>query len=289
LVIGMPSAKRRRKPLVVLVAFVDDSIDHSGDPDPVFVLGGYVAPEESWERFSDEWEERLPLVAPSKAFKMSELAARWGPDDERIMFFYRVIEQHVAGAFACIAPVKDVDAAFAKFPLKIEHPGIYALMFQAVIDWLCHPRVRTDCKLPLDAKVKFIFDTQMFEDKKIIAGWENQFANMPRHSRQLLDGMPQFESEEEFLPLQAADFYAWWARRHWKDYPDHRVSVNQNYRYPFPWKSHRSVPFFEVSWSEAEVTNALWAIAGVSGRAGAAFWATTSASARPPQSDASTT
>src|SRR4051812_17038159 len=124
LVCGMPSAKRRRKPILVLFAFVDDSVDdYRTESDPLFVLAGFVAPEESWELFSDEWQERLPLVHPSNAFKMSELATRWGENDERVMFFYRVIEKHVTGAFSCVARVKDIEGAFAKFPLRLNVPS----------------------------------------------------------------------------------------------------------------------------------------------------------------------
>jgi hypothetical protein len=241
----------------VFIAFVDDSQDKREGVEPVFVLAGFVAPEEQWEVFSDEWEERLFLVHPSSAFKMSELAYRWGPDDERIKLFYRVIERHVSGAFSCIVPVKDVEAAYAKFPLRLEKPpSIYSLTFFAVLDWVCNPRAQAD--LGISGKVKFIFDTQMVEDTDIMARWNSLFALMPESTKELLEGMPQFEREQDFMPLQAADFYAWWVRRHWREHPEHRVSLGKPYKWVFPWPSERTIPFFEVSWSEAEITQVLW-------------------------------
>jgi hypothetical protein len=263
----MPRSRRGKRALLVLIAYVDDSQeDHARKADPIFVLAGYIAPEEQWELFADEWEARLPLVRPSTSFKMSEVAARWGVHDERIMFFYRVIEQYVSGAFSCIVPVRDVQAAFAKFPLRLGSPGIYSMMFSAVLDWLCNPRAQAD--LGISGKIRFIFDTQMFEDTKIMERWDRLLHYMPESTKALLANMPQFEAEEDFMPLQAADFYAWWARKHWKDHPEHRISLGKPYKWLFPWEAKKAIPCFEVSWGEAEVTAALL-------RASADLWTTT--------------
>jgi Protein of unknown function (DUF3800) len=242
----------------MLIAFVDDSQDSREEvDDPIFVLAGFVAPEEQWEIFSDEWKLRLPWVSPSPAFKMSELAYRWGPDDEKIKLFYRVIERYVSGGFSCIVPVKDVEAAYTKFPLQLKKlPSVYSLMFSAVLDWVCNPRAQAD--LGISGKVKFIFDTQMVEETDITDRWNGLFALMPDSTKELLEGMPQFEREEDFMPLQAADFYAWWVRRHWREHPKHGVSLGYPYKWVFPWPSERTIPFFEVSWSEAEITKVLW-------------------------------
>ena len=181
-VAGMPRSRRGKRALLVLIAYVDDSQeDHARKADPIFVLAGYIAPEEQWELFADEWEARLPLVRPSTSFKMSEVAARWGVHDERIMFFYRVIEQYASGAFSCIVPVRDVQAAFAKFPLRLGSPGIYSMMFSAVLDWLCNPRAQAD--LGISGKIRFIFDTQMFEDTKIMERWDRLLHYMPESTR----------------------------------------------------------------------------------------------------------
>jgi hypothetical protein len=102
----------------VLTAFIDDSADDYGDDEPVFVLAGCIADAENWDKFTEEWQERLKLVHPSGAFKMSEVAQRWGADDERIMFFYRVIEKYVFSTFCCVIPLRDYERALARYPGK---------------------------------------------------------------------------------------------------------------------------------------------------------------------------
>jgi hypothetical protein len=66
--------------------------------------------------------------------------------------------------------------------------------------------------LPLDKKVDFYFDDQSGGATQIAMDWETYRERAPREIRELYGAMPRFESDEHFMPLQAADFWAWWVR-----------------------------------------------------------------------------
>jgi hypothetical protein len=244
-----------RKPFFVLTAFIDDSADAFDGGEPVFVLAGCIASAEDWDGFTAEWQERLDFVHPAKSFKMSEVAARWGVEDERVMFFYRVIEQYVWSVFCCVIPVSAYRGAIAKFPFpQFEPPTPYQLAFIAIVDRLC----RSYEELGYEGRIKFVFDEQMNEDAKILARWDWILERLPEGTQNMVSRTPAFERDDEFLPLQAADFIAWWCRRHWKDNPDNRVSLGGRYKWPFPWAAKRPLPFFELAYLEDDLLKVWW-------------------------------
>jgi hypothetical protein len=70
--------------------------------------------------------------------------------------------------------------------------------------------------LPADQKIDFYFDNQ--SDKKAIAEmWDNYIIERPEEVRKFYGAAPSFRDDEEFLPLQAADFWAWWVRKWYQD------------------------------------------------------------------------
>ena len=58
----------------MLRAYIDDSMD-SVKQGRVLVMGGFIATPERWEKFSDEWRQRLEH-AGWPVFKMNEVWAR---------------------------------------------------------------------------------------------------------------------------------------------------------------------------------------------------------------------
>ena len=46
---------------MVLRAYIDESEHQASEGPPVFVMGGFIAPAESWAKFSDEWQEVLDM------------------------------------------------------------------------------------------------------------------------------------------------------------------------------------------------------------------------------------
>jgi len=59
--------------------------------------------------------------------------------------------------------------------------------------------------------LEFIFD-ETSKKSKIVFGWEQFKAELDSRYRDLITGRINFEDDEKFFPLQAADFRAWWIR-----------------------------------------------------------------------------
>jgi hypothetical protein len=66
--------------------------------------------------------------------------------------------------------------------------------------------------LPTDKKVDFYFDEHSGAGV-LLDYWDEFLESEPREIRELYGSYPRFENDEEFLPLQAADFWAWWVRK----------------------------------------------------------------------------
>jgi hypothetical protein len=66
--------------------------------------------------------------------------------------------------------------------------------------------------LPDGERIDFYFDTRS-EKSAITKGWEAFVSRRPDAFRQFCGATPRFEDDKDFLPLQAADFWAWWIRK----------------------------------------------------------------------------
>ena len=248
----------------MLQAFIDDSRSTVGS---VLVLAGYVATADAWSQFSDDWQELLPFVRPSSAFKMSELATRWGPTDERIEWFYRRIEKHVLAEFSYILPLNDFDAAVAAFPVKFEPPiNPYHRAFSGVLENVAQ---RLD-HLRLTKPIEVFFDEQG-ESNRIMDHWSWVYPRMPEATRSILAGRPNFVSDEDYLPLQAADFLAWWRRRNWEARGDPY--------WVYPWEANRHIPGLEAIDERKLILNDFWGLLDLSARVGCRMLPTISISA----------
>ncbi len=71
LVCGYATPYRRRKLLLMLKGYIDDSGSEPSAPD--FVLAGYVLPAEVWAHFSDEWAAELLRGRPIEYLHMKEI------------------------------------------------------------------------------------------------------------------------------------------------------------------------------------------------------------------------
>jgi hypothetical protein len=211
-----PSTKPWERLFVVFQAYIDDSVTNNG----TFVLGGYIASVESWAAFSKAWEPLLPLFSTRSntgkyRFKMSEMTMRMA--DVRI--FYEVIEQHAAFKVACKITIPDLKRAIDR--IWIERTPIihgdwsnpYFVCFRGLMDLFHQARFdeRTAKVIPIEQKMDFYFDAHT-SSKAIHSAWNEYLQNRPQEVKEMYGNEPRFEDDEEFLPLQAADFWAWWVR-----------------------------------------------------------------------------
>lgn len=241
-VCGLPKEKRRKRPLLVLRAFIDDSGTGGKKAAPVFVLAGYIATIEKWAVFSEDWKPLLDRYGLTR-FKMSEANSRWlsRGEIEPVEQFYRVIERHVSAEARIVVPYKAYDSALARLPFCFEErASIYLLAFTHLFNFIAMNRRN----LGVSGRVDLIFDKGTFPKDLIDRDWELLLSVVSDDAKEMLGNPPMFRSDDEELPLQAADFLAWWVLKGWRDEP----SAPPNWRYP--WKKKRRFPGFEASWDE---------------------------------------
>jgi len=212
-----PALNSAADEIVVLQAYIDDSYNKNG----VFVLAGYIASAESWAAFSKEWEEMLPHGVLDEDgryhFKMSEMALN---DDRmsRVSWFYRIIERHIIGYVSCKIDISELKGIPRRFyiPGAVVDWGLYTnpyyVTFRCLLDMFHNNRARMREAIPDDETIDFYFDEQA-EKTAILAMWDWYINSRGEDVRKYYGATPRFEDDKEFLPLQAADLWAWWVRK----------------------------------------------------------------------------
>jgi hypothetical protein len=209
-----------RRVLMVLQAFIDDSADKTG----TFVLAGHIATAEVWATFAKEWEELLPFGIRdnygSFYFKMSEMVTI--PSRmERVGAFYRIIEKHDVIPISCQLNISELHRVQSRFWIlhktfdwgPYRDPFICA--FRGLMDSV-HDLRQDITLLPANEIIDFIFDQQS-QKKLILRAWDEYIETKPPAVRALYGSAPRFEDDRKFLPLQAADLWAWWIRKWYND------------------------------------------------------------------------
>jgi hypothetical protein len=216
---NLASSRTSRRRLMVWQAYIDES-----EGGGALTLAGYVAPAENWLSFSKDWAEILPLGTLGRNgyhFKWQEMT-QTDERRKRVPAFYRIIEKHVQAGIS-ITIARDLLLS-AKDRILIVSPDLVSKAFAGdIMDhlYLCayfllighfHQFKFDDVVslfVPPEEKVDFIFDDRS-EKGKILFAWEYLKRDAPYRNN--LGATPRFESDDEFLPLQAADFLAGWVR-----------------------------------------------------------------------------
>jgi hypothetical protein len=205
---------------MALKAFMDDSADENG----IYVLAGHIATAGVWVEFTKEWEEMLPRGTLNKDnrfhFKMSEMAMN-SERMERVGSFFRILERHDIYSVSCKINIAELKRAMSRIWVlgysvdwgPYDRPFI--VTFRVMMDYL-HDRRELFPSLPMDEKIDFIFDSQS-EKGIIYAAWDDYLLSKSPESRNRYGATPRFEDDNEFLPIQAADLWAWWVRKWYKD------------------------------------------------------------------------
>jgi hypothetical protein len=257
---GLPPSIAHMRQLMVLQAFIDDSATPGG----MFVLAGHVATAEVWAKFSKDWEEMLRYGVLDKYgsyhFKMSEIAAN-SERMSRVEAFYRIIEQHNLTAISCAVDVRILKKAISRLWAlynridwgPFDDPFFFT--FRALIDCV-HSHREKFIYLP-DEKIDFIFDDQS-QKKTVLSAWDLFVAGREDAARNRFGATPRFENDKEFLPLQAADLWAWWIRE-WHEQGTQTVTDeygNINMVIPLVSSSRPKI-FTAVIYSEEKIVESL--------------------------------
>lgn len=231
---------------MVLQAYIDDSLnDESG----IYALAGYISTAEKWANFSREWEERLPLAVRqpdgSYRFKMSEMAM-FGRM-ENVSAFHNLIVTYAEASIACVINNRDlkdiIDGISASviapngqmIDINIDHikdfwGNPFYLVFYLLMDNFSKMAELRRDMIDIACPVDFYFDDNS-QKEPIRRGWDDFISTVDDRFRKYFGTEPRFESDDKFLPLQAADFRAWWIT-HWAT--EHGLENIGRGEYPFP-------------------------------------------------------
>jgi hypothetical protein len=213
-VTGFPKRERDSRLMGMLQICCDES--GTEGQDAVVVMAGFVTTTEKWTCFSDEWDQMLtphcPVFKMRKESKRKPIAKR----NERLAAFAEIIKRNVLFKIECSVSVP----AFRKVVKGKFSPGnhrgsvvddYYFWIFQNLIARLCegiwHRGYRHQFDLFFDEQLKY--GPRAAKLYKIV-----QDVARPRYRRMLPDA-PIFRKDDEFLPLQAADMFAWLVRKYY--------------------------------------------------------------------------
>lgn len=202
--------------MTVLRAYVDDS--GKEDSSPTQVLAGYAAMGDSWERFSQEWQEILKRAGVDgfhmvDAWRMARPYHDLGPirRNQLIIDLVGCITRHVEHAFVVSIDLEPFAYWFGRTEFK--HPATrpYPVAFHFILSMICDYRFRRR----YDRELEVFFDVQGGESQEgILQTVENHRTIAASFGRDLVDvPTPHFIPDDGCPPLQAADLLAWLVRR----------------------------------------------------------------------------
>jgi hypothetical protein len=216
LVCGFPEPIRSNRLLLMLKAFIDDS--RMGQP-PLYVLGGWVAPAQTWAAFSDNWAEILRMSPKVEYFKFYEAMNFRGQfagmskqsRNEKLRLLVTAIADHSLLGVSVSIPHHIFNPLFGRHNNpEVSNP--YVLAFYALISRLASHYA----SMGLKEKIEFIFDYQPsgFKSMELAQkGWATLLEHAPQEYRHLLTNHPpSFQDDKQIIPLQAADLHAGWVR-----------------------------------------------------------------------------
>jgi Protein of unknown function (DUF3800) len=205
--------------------FVDDS--GSQGQGRHFALVGLGADSEAWERFSLEWRACLDAPPRVRLLKMRDAAGlggefnRWSEDmrDDKLRALARVINRHVKFVIWTVIDLQAHAKVWAHKPKP--HGEVYFWPFHTVTMGVCFDLWERGWREPFE----IVFDEQVIFGPRAKA-WYLVVKEVVRlkepDSHGIMPIEPVFRTDDDELPIQAADMYAWCIRRN-TDQPDDQV------------------------------------------------------------------
>jgi hypothetical protein len=203
----------------MLIAHIDDS--GSNKQGPIMVLAGYVARLTRWMGFNEEWQTALdekPKLAYFKikeAIRLEEQFGRFKPEqrDDRVFKLCSIIQKYVD--FGVVASFKwsVFQQAQSVAPRTFFQP--YGTLFHGMMSGVLNRILDAD---PY-ARLLFVFDEQGAAGHLASKIFDAIFPELNPREQKALMGVSHL-SDQDVLPLQAADCLAWLMRRHAQDHPN---------------------------------------------------------------------
>jgi hypothetical protein len=201
---------------MVAQAYLDESYTEG----QIYVLAGYLARAQDWAKFSEEWEHLLPLTnrgnSNKRRFKMAEMANAM----DRVPPFYDIIRKYAAFGISVAMDARDLERAKSRIWSDNTHiiwshrDSVEALLFRLFVGTVynaCWDDKRIREWLEPNEKIDLYFDNNSVSDV-VMEEWSDAIKIFPDHIKDLVGYEPRFVDDEDFPPVQAADFWAWWVR-----------------------------------------------------------------------------
>ena len=195
-------------------------VDDSGSPGDGqhFVLASLISHSDNWHSFSTEWAAALNEWPHIKSFKMKEAAGLNGQfyrfskeqRDQKLRRLARIINQHVKTMTYSMIDMHAHSMTWSRLPKPMNE--VYFWPYQNSILASCF----TLWDAGLREKFEVIFDDQVifgprarnwYPAIKVICEYREPDAAT------ILPSEPIFGRDEDFLPIQAADLFAWCLRK----------------------------------------------------------------------------
>ena len=210
---GFPDVRRRKRILVPIQGYVDDS--GSGETE-VFVFSALIAESEAWARFSDEWDFVLKKPPSIRYFKMDHAAGRDGEfygfsdaeRDDKLKALCTVLNRLRPIEVSTDADMRQFAVAWGRTAGRpLSH--YYFFPFHTINLAVAHVIEGMGSTQPYE-----IF----FDEQKIFGPSAKLWYPIIREMQvQLVQDLmpiePFFRSDLDVLPLQAADLLAWLVRQ----------------------------------------------------------------------------
>jgi len=247
--------------MLMYQAYLDDSGRASG---PTYVIAGFLSTAKTWRWVAAKWKELLDITPGLAYFKMKE-AMNPGAGKLRRGQYYGWPREEIDEVIELFT---EMICRALSMRIRITVPNVgYERVFKGKIGrqfdfpyWLAHFSAMMETTRLLAAhgikeKVDFIFDTASEEEQFwVLNAWHFWKRNEWFKEREALFGDPPiFRDDKAFLPLQAADLYAWHAR---KD----SVLRSEGREYEHPgWKAinEKIATVAERDWTEDELKEQL--------------------------------
>jgi hypothetical protein len=201
---------------VSLYAFIDDS--GSEPSQPVYVLGGFIAPQEYWPQVANAWGLILEREPKIDYFKCSQVwdfekgeFAMFTPDERRAKvdsFVDALVDFNMVAVSARLR--WDDWRQFKKSRrLKKFANDPYFFLFAGIVQ-SC---VQMAHKHSYPGKTLFVFDSHGDIGKRVEKWFPDFYDSLTEGSQALIMHEARFEDEKKIVPLQAADLFAWHHRK----------------------------------------------------------------------------
>ena len=222
---GLTSEARRRRLILALQVYVDDS-GAKGQESPA-VLAGLLTTAEEWMAFAEDWSVVLARTPMIGRFKMDEAAGLDGPfyrlsateRDDKLRELATVVVLHHPTVFRASIDLESFAQTLAPLvesPLNEPYFQLFFAMIWRVTYQLaiCHNTERFeiifDRQVMHEQKVKFWYPVFVDHIQRLAA--DQGPASIWAAARALLPEEPVFRTDDEFMPLQCADLFAWLLR-----------------------------------------------------------------------------